>query len=99
MRFAAVHESVSWHIATICQMRALRPVWSYCGRFVDIPLVPPPSSSQTPPHSRAPAFAQVSRNLALASSSVAAWPFVTLGTAGTMAVTDQNQRNSGGVLR
>ena len=35
--------------------------------------------------------------LALASSSVAAWPLVLLGIAGTMAVIDQNHRMSGGV--
>jgi hypothetical protein len=34
----------------------------------------------------------------LASSSVAACPFVTPGVAGTNEVIDQNQRNSGGVL-
>jgi hypothetical protein len=34
--------------------------------------------------------------MALALSSVAACPLVTLGTAGTISVIDQNQRNSGG---
>jgi hypothetical protein len=43
------------------------------------------------------ACCQAARNLALASSSVAAWPFVMLGTAGTISVIDQNHRNSGGV--
>jgi hypothetical protein len=38
------------------------------------------------------------RNLAIASSRVAAVPFVTPFVAGTMAVTDQNHRMSGGVL-
>jgi hypothetical protein len=38
------------------------------------------------------------RNFAFASSNVDACPFVRLGIAGTMAVTDQNQPNSGGAL-
>jgi hypothetical protein len=39
----------------------------------------------------------VSRNFAFASSSAGAWPCVALD-AGTMAVIDQNHRNSGGML-
>jgi hypothetical protein len=39
---------------------------------------------------------ELSRNLAFASSSIAACPFVTLGTAGTISVIDQNHRSSGG---
>jgi hypothetical protein len=41
---------------------------------------------------------QAARNFAFAASSVGAWPFVTPFLAGTMAVTDQNHRSSGGVL-
>jgi hypothetical protein len=44
-----------------------------------------------------PSF-QAVRNFAIASSRVAACPFVTLGIAGTIAVIDQNQRSSGGEL-
>src|SRR5262249_6983358 len=39
------------------------------------------------------------RNFAIASSYVVACPFVLLGIAGTIDVTDQNQRSSGGVPR
>ena len=43
------------------------------------------------------AFSHATRNLAIASSRVAAVPFVTPGVAGQIEVTDQNQRNSGAV--
>jgi hypothetical protein len=43
-------------------------------------------------------FSQADRNFAFASSNVGAWPFVIPGLAGQIEVTDQNQRNSGGVL-
>jgi hypothetical protein len=43
------------------------------------------------------AFSHAARNFAIASSRVAAVPFVTPGVAGVMK-TDQNQRMSGGVL-
>jgi hypothetical protein len=45
---------------------------------------PPPAFHNPPLHSRARAFVQLSRNFAIASSSVAAMPFVTPGVAGTM---------------
>jgi hypothetical protein len=43
-------------------------------------------------------LSHASRNLAFASSSVAAVPFVTPGVAGTIAATDQTHRMSGGAL-
>jgi hypothetical protein len=41
------------------------------------------------------AFIHASRNFAIASSRVAALPFVTPGVAGTIDVIDQRHRNSG----
>jgi hypothetical protein len=45
------------------------------------------------------AFSHAARNFAIASTRVAAVPFVTPRVAGTVALTDQTHRKSGGVLR
>jgi hypothetical protein len=47
-------------------------------------------------HSHAFAFSQAARNFAIASSRVAAVPFVTPGVAGTIDVIDHPHRSSGG---